>query len=137
MRLTGINCLAACTVLLSAMNASAGETTSTTTTESYAETRAGIPRFTLDQAILTALQRNPSIMRAREDIERTKGLYIQMRAAILPRLGADVQFQDEDPHLQSLGRFTQDGGYPYSGRHAGSPRQVSATSSAVTVCSCR
>ena len=103
MRLTGINCLAACTVLLSAMNASAGETTSTTTTESYAETRAGIPRFTLDQAILTALQRNPSIMRAREDIERTKGLYIQMRAAILPRLDANAQLTDTDPHLGNFG----------------------------------
>ncbi len=104
MRLTGINCLAAFTVLLSAINASAGETTSTTTTtESYAKSQAGIPRFTLDQAILTALQRNPSIMRTREDIERTKGLYIQMRAAILPQLGANAQLTDTDPHLGNFG----------------------------------
>ena len=40
------------------------------------ETRSGVPRFTLDEAILTALQRNPEIQRARQEIERTKGLYI-------------------------------------------------------------
>jgi outer membrane protein len=103
MRLTGTNCLAAFTVLLSAINASAGETATATTTETYVDSRAGIPRFTLDQAILTALQRNPSIMRAREDIERTKGLYIQMRAAILPRLDANSQLTDTDPHLTNFG----------------------------------
>ena len=98
MRLIGINCLAAFAVLVSTLNARAGETT-TTTTETYVGPRAGIPRFTLNQAILTALQRNPDIMRAREDIERTKGLYIEMRAAILPQLNGVADFQDTDPHL--------------------------------------
>jgi outer membrane protein TolC len=59
-----------------------------------------IPHFTLDQAILTALQRNADIRRAREEIERTKGLYIEMRAAILPRIDMTGTFQDTDPHLQ-------------------------------------
>ena len=98
MRLTLVNCLLSVAVLLLASDARAGETT-TTTTESYTETRPGIPRFNLDQAILTALQRNPDILRTRQDIERTKGLYIEMRAAILPQLGATVDFQDVDPHL--------------------------------------
>jgi len=63
------------------------------------ETRTGAPRFTLDQAILTALQQNPDILRARQEIERTKGLYIEMRAAALPQVHATSQWQDIDPHL--------------------------------------
>jgi outer membrane protein len=64
------------------------------------EARSGIPRFTLNQAILTALRQNPTIQIARQEIERTKGLYIQMRAAALPQIGSTGTFQDTDPHLQ-------------------------------------
>jgi outer membrane protein len=64
------------------------------------EMRSGIPRFTLNQAILTALQQNPTIQIARQEIERTKGLYIQMRAEALPQIGSTGTFQDTDPHLQ-------------------------------------
>ena len=60
----------------------------------------GVPRFTLDQAILTALRQNPTIQIARQEIERTKGLYIQMRAEALPQIGSTGQFQDTDPHLE-------------------------------------
>jgi outer membrane protein len=60
------------------------------------------PRFTLEQAILTALQQNPDILRARQEIERTKGLYIEMRAAILPQVNATADFQDVDPHLGNV-----------------------------------
>src|ERR1041385_4894939 len=77
-----------------AMKAHAGETGA-----EMQASQPGVPRFTLDQAILTALQRNPEILRTREDIERTKGLYIQMRAAILPRVDGLADFQDTDPHL--------------------------------------
>src|SRR5438477_9359121 len=62
--------------------------------------RSGVPRFTLNQAILTALRQNPSIQIARQEIERTKGLYIQMRAEALPQIGSTGTFQDTDPHLQ-------------------------------------
>ncbi len=62
--------------------------------------RSVVPRFTLEQAILTALQRNADIQRARQEIERTKGLYIAMRAEILPQIGMTGQFSDTDPHLQ-------------------------------------
>jgi outer membrane protein len=60
---------------------------------------SGIPRFTLNEAILTALRRNPTIQIARQEIERTKGLYIQMRAEALPQIVSTGQFQDVDPHL--------------------------------------
>jgi outer membrane protein TolC len=62
--------------------------------------RSVVPRFTLEQAILTALRQNPTIQIARQEIERTKGLYIQMRAEILPQIAMTGQFQDTDPHLQ-------------------------------------
>jgi outer membrane protein TolC len=72
-------------------------------TETLTELRArrtAAPRFTLEQAVLTALQRNADIQKARQEIERTKGLYIAMRAEILPRIDMTGQFQDTDPHLQ-------------------------------------
>src|SRR2546423_4463826 len=72
-------------------------------TESLSEMRlrrTAVPRFTLDQAVLTALQRNADIQKARQEIERTKGLYIAMRAEILPQIGMTGQFSDTDPHLQ-------------------------------------
>jgi len=71
------------------------------------EVRTGIPRFTLEQAILTALQRNPDIQRARQEIERTKGLYLELRADALPRVDATSNFTQTDPHLEN---FTGDGG---------------------------
>ena len=63
-------------------------------------TGSGVRRFTLNQAILTALQQNPAIQIARQEIERTKGLYIQMRAEALPQIASTGTFQDTDPHLQ-------------------------------------
>src|ERR1044071_3621317 len=59
-------------------------------------------RFTLNEAILTALQQNPDILRARQDIERTKGLFIEMRAAAMPQVIATAQFQDLDPHINNI-----------------------------------
>ncbi|MEY2504275.1 MAG: outer membrane protein, partial [Verrucomicrobiota bacterium] len=64
--------------------------------------RAAVPRFTLEQAVLTALQRNADIQRARQEIERTKGLYIQVRADILPKLEILTNIQNTDPHLGSI-----------------------------------
>jgi outer membrane protein TolC len=75
----------------------------------FAETRAGIPRFTLEQAILTALQRNPQIQRARQEIERTKGVYLEVRSEILPRVDANANFNDTDPHLSSVPGFDNGG----------------------------
>ncbi|MBA2744234.1 MAG: TolC family protein, partial [Chthoniobacterales bacterium] len=69
----------------------------------------GVPRFTLEQAILAALQRNPDIQRARQEIERTKGVYLELRADALPRVDATGNFTDTDPHLNN---FTGDGGTP-------------------------
>lgn len=71
-----------------------------------------VPRFTLNQAILTALQRNPDILRAEQEIKRTKGVIIEIRAQALPHVTASGQFEWTDPNLQGariLGETTTPG----------------------------
>src|SRR5215831_5898435 len=58
-----------------------------------------VPTFTLDQAILTALQRNPTLLNAEQEIKRTRGVIIQVRAQALPQINANANFQWTDPHL--------------------------------------
>src|SRR5215467_6523848 len=71
-----------------------------------ATTSAGkLPTFTLDQAILTALQRNPTLLNAEQEIKRTRGVIIQVRAQALPQINANANFQWTDPHLQGARVF--------------------------------
>src|SRR6476620_10723973 len=65
------------------------------------ETGSGgrLPTFTLNQAILTALQRNPTLLNAEQEIKRSKGVIIQVRAQALPQINANANFQWIDPHL--------------------------------------
>src|SRR3982751_572919 len=58
-----------------------------------------VPTFTLDQAILTALQRNPTLLNAEQEIKRAKGVIIQVRAQALPQINANANFQWTDPNL--------------------------------------
>src|SRR5207302_9555916 len=58
-----------------------------------------VPTFTLDQAILTALQQNPTLLNAEQEIKRTKGVIIQVRAQALPQVNANAQFEWIDPNL--------------------------------------
>src|SRR6266480_6202684 len=63
-------------------------------------TSAGkVPTCTVDQAILTALQRNPALLNAEQEIKRTKGVIIQVRAQALPHVNARAQFEWIDPNL--------------------------------------
>ncbi len=71
------------------------------------EDRSGVPRYTLNDAVVAALQRNPEIQRARQEIERTKGIYLEVRADALPQVNATGNYTATDPHLS---RFTGDGG---------------------------
>src|SRR5947207_5412198 len=65
-----------------------------------ATTSAGkVPTFTLEQAILTSLQRNPTLLNAEQEIKRTRGVIIQVRAQALPQINANANFQWTDPHL--------------------------------------
>src|SRR5438067_1448652 len=47
----------------------------------------GSPVFRIDQAVILALQQNPAIHNALEEIRRTKGVIIQIRAEALPQVG--------------------------------------------------
>ena len=94
-----------------------GETTSRTRTISG----GAVPTFTLDQAILTAVQRNPTLLNSEQEIKRTRGVIIQVRAQALPQITANANFQWTDPHLvgaRILGNTstTTTGGTPGSGR---------------------
>ena len=64
-----------------------------------------VPTFTLDQAILTALQRNPTLLNAEQEIKRTRGVIIQVRAQALPQVNARANFQWIDPNLQGARIF--------------------------------
>jgi outer membrane protein len=92
MRMNRVNRIALSAAVFLAVQANAGERMVATHT-------GAARRFTLNEAILTALQRNPNILIARQEIERTKGLFIQVRAAALPQVNATAEFQDVDPHL--------------------------------------
>jgi outer membrane protein len=97
-----LNRIALCAILLLATKMNAGE--------NPGEARISARRFTLEQAIITALQQNPDILRARQEIERTKGLFIEMRAAAMPQIIETGQFQDLDPHITSIGGVTEQPG---------------------------
>jgi outer membrane protein TolC len=88
--------------------------------------KTSVPRFTLDQAVLTALQRNADIQKARQEIERTKGLYIQVRADILPKIEMTTNVQNTDPHLGSISSSG-------SGGLSGVPTQYSVSIAATQV----
>src|SRR5678815_4842465 len=83
----------------------------------------GIPTFTLNQAILTALQRNPTLLNAEQEIKRARGVIIQVRAQALPQITANANFQWIDPNLTGarvLGNTstTTTGGTPSTGTAA-------------------
>ena len=103
-----LNRIALCAILLLATKVIGGESPG----------EAGISgrRFTLEQAIITALQQNPDILRARQEIERTKGLFIQLRAAAMPQIVADARFQDLDPHLTHINAPSTLGGGETAGQ---------------------
>ena len=68
-------------------------------TEGTSASAGGVRRFTLDQAILTALQRNPTLLVAEQEIKRTKGVIIEIRAQALPHITAAGSFEWTDPNL--------------------------------------
>ena len=97
------------------------------------ETGSGgrVPTFTLNQAILTALQRNPTLLNAEQEIKRTKGVIIQVRAQALPQINANANFQWIDPNLTGarvLGNTSTTSGFTPSAAAAslmeGLPSQV-------------
>jgi outer membrane protein TolC len=79
--------------------ARAGTGKGTTSASSETSSSGKVPTFTLDQAILTALQRNPTLLNAEQEIKRTKGVIIQVRAQALPQINVNGNFEWTDPNL--------------------------------------
>lgn len=73
---------------------------------SFTFSEEGAPVFTIDKAVITALQQNPTIRDALQEIERTKGVVIQIRAQVLPTIGPHATFDWTDPNLHQLSSST-------------------------------
>ena len=89
----------AAAVIAASSVARAGTGGGSTSTGGGTSSSSKVPTFTLDQAILTALQQNPTLLNGEQEIKRTKGVIIQVRAQALPQVNANAQFQWIDPNL--------------------------------------
>src|SRR6266550_677020 len=79
--------------------ARAGTGEGSTSTDYGTSSSGKVPTFTLDQAILTSLQRNPTLLNAEQEIKRTKGVIIQVRAQALPQVNVNATYEWTDPNL--------------------------------------
>lgn len=61
----------------------------------------GSPKFTIEQAVILALQQNPTVRNALEEIRRTKGVVIEIRAQALPQIGPSFTWGWTDPNLNN------------------------------------
>src|SRR5438874_7286020 len=91
----------AAAMIAAASAARAGTGNGSTSASTKQSSSGGVPTFTLDQAILTALQRNPTLLIAEQEIKRTKGVIIQVRAQALPQITASGRFEWIDPNLRA------------------------------------
>jgi len=89
----------AAAVIAASSVARAGTGEGSTSTGGGTSSSRKVPTFTLDQAILTALQRNPSLLNAEQEIKRTKGVIIQVRAQALPQINVNATYEWTDPNL--------------------------------------
>ena len=72
-------------------------------------------RFTLDQAIITALQQNPDILRTKQEIERTKGVVLEIGAQALPHVSPRADLTWTDPKLGGSSFSSTTGGTDTTG----------------------
>jgi outer membrane protein len=75
------------------------------TPRAYEWSEQGAPVFTIDKAIITALVQNPDVLRAKEEIERTRGVILQVSAQALPHVTPNATFDFTDPKLNGSGGF--------------------------------
>ncbi len=64
-----------------------------------ADTDSDPIELTLDRAIHIALTQNPVILKAIEEIRRTRGLVVEVRAQALPQVGLSASYNQTDPRL--------------------------------------
>jgi outer membrane protein len=78
--------------------------------ESGRITRTVTGDLTLDRAVQIALRQNPDILKALQEIERTRGQVIEVRAQALPHLSATATYNQQDKELLESGGSGQSGG---------------------------
>src|SRR5205814_3841907 len=99
----------AASIIAASSVARAGTGEGSTSTGGGTSSPGKVPTFTLDQAILTALQRNPTLLIAEQEIKRTKGVIIQVRAQALPQVTARANFDWTEPNLVGARLFGTNG----------------------------
>ena len=99
--------------------ARAGTGEGSTLTGSGTSSSGKVPTFTLDQAILQALQRNPTLLNGEQEIKRTKGVIIQVRAQALPQVNVTANFDWTDPNLVNARTVSTTAGVPIGTRPTG------------------
>jgi outer membrane protein TolC len=77
-----------------------------TQTASYQQYRRFEGNLTLEKAVEIALHQNPDVLRAIQEIQRTRGLIIEVRAAALPQLTLTGDYDQQDKRLLRGGGFT-------------------------------
>ena len=77
--------------------------------------------LTLDRAVQTALAQNPEILKQLQEIQRTRGQIVEVRAQALPHLGVTGAFNYQDQRLLEAG-----------GRGGGGGSSSAATATATT-----
>lgn len=82
------------------------------TTNTFSWSEKGAPVFTVDKAVITALEQNPDVRRALEEIERTKGVVIEIRAEALPHIGPNATIDWTDHSLHENSSFSTFGRRP-------------------------
>jgi len=92
--------------------ARAGTGEGSTSTGNGTSSSGKVPTFTLDQAILMSLQRNPTLLNAEQEIKRTKGVIIQVRAQVLPQVNVNANFDWTDPNLVNARTVSTTAGVP-------------------------
>ena len=118
--------LASLIVAASSLGGTEQSSTSRTTRTTTTSSRYTTPRYTLEQAILTALQRNPQILNAEQEIRRAQGVVLQISAQALPQINASGNLSWTDPNLRSTGALETTSG----GTTNPSPTPVAETASA-------
>jgi outer membrane protein TolC len=102
----------AAAVIAGSWVARAGTSEGSTSAGGGTSSSGKVPTFTLDQAILTALQRNPTLLNAEQEIKRTKGVIIQVRAQALPQINVNATYDWTDPNLVNARTVSTTAGIP-------------------------
>jgi len=83
----------------------------------------GAKCLTLDEAVQIALCQNPLVLNAKQEIERTRGQVIEVRAQALPQVSLTAIYQQQDPNLLK-GQSSQFGGQRAATAPTPTPRPV-------------